>query len=53
MVIKMKYSEPKVNQHNGSIVSGVPRDCSRGIHSVNIVPKPNSPRCTYYHHIGH
>ncbi len=51
MVVKVKYSEPKIKQQNGSINSGVPRDWSRGIHSVNRVPRPNSPRCTYCHQI--
>ncbi len=32
MVIRVRYSEPKVNQYNGSIVNGVPRVWSRGIH---------------------
>jgi hypothetical protein len=49
----VKYSEPILNQKNGSIVRRVPRDWSRGIHSVNIVPRLNSPHCTYYHQIGH
>ncbi len=53
MAIRMKYSEPIVNQQNGSINSGVPRDQSRRIHNVNKVPRPNSPRYTYYHQIGH
>jgi hypothetical protein len=47
--IKVKYSEPRLNQQNGSIVKGVPRDWSRGIHSVNRVPRPNLPCCTYCH----
>jgi hypothetical protein len=33
MVVKIMYSEPIFNQQNGSIVRGVPRDWSRGIHS--------------------
>jgi hypothetical protein len=53
MVIKVRYNEPKFNQHNGSIVREVPRDLSRGIHNVNKVPKPNYLCCTYYHQIGH
>jgi hypothetical protein len=53
VVVKARYNEPKFNQQNGSIVRGVPRDWSKGIHSVNKVPKPNSPRCTYCHKIGH
>jgi hypothetical protein len=52
MVIKMRYSEPKVNQQNGNINSGVSRDCSRRIHSVNKGPRLNSPRCTHCHQIG-
>jgi hypothetical protein len=24
--IKIRYSEPKLNQHSGSIIKGVPRD---------------------------
>jgi hypothetical protein len=53
VVIKVRYNEPKLNQHNGNIVRGVPRDWSIGIHNVNRVPRPNSPRCTYCHQIGH
>ncbi len=53
MAVKVKYSELKVNMQNGNIISGVPRDWSRGIHSVNKVPRPNSPCCTYYCQIGH
>jgi len=53
MVIKVTYNEPKDNQQNGSINNGVPRDWSRGIHNVNIIPRPNSPRCTYCHQIKH
>jgi hypothetical protein len=41
VVVKVKYNELKINQHYGSIVRGVPRDWSRGIHSVRIVPRPN------------
>jgi hypothetical protein len=48
MAIKVKYNEPRVNQHNGNIVSGVPRDWNRGIHSVNKIPKLDSTCCTYY-----
>jgi hypothetical protein len=51
--IIVRYSEPKLNQHNGSIVKRVPRDWSRGIHNVNKVPRTNFPRYTYCHHIGH
>jgi hypothetical protein len=53
MVVRVRYSKPNVNMQNGSIISGVPRDWSRGIHSLNKVPRPNSPRCTYCHQIGH
>jgi len=49
MVVRVKYNEPKVNQQNGSIMNGVPRDWSRRIHIVNKVPRQNSPRCTYCH----
>jgi hypothetical protein len=28
VVVRMRYSEPKFNQQNGSIVRGVPRDWS-------------------------
>jgi len=49
MAIIMRYNEPKVNQQNGSIINGVPKDWSRRIHNVNKVPRPNSPHCTYYH----
>jgi len=53
MVVRMKDIEPKVNQQNGNIISGIPRDWSRGIHSVNKVPRPNSPHYSYCHKIGH
>jgi hypothetical protein len=53
MVVRIKYNEPKVNQKNGNIISGIPRDWSKRIHSVNKVPRLNSPCCTYYHQIGH
>jgi hypothetical protein len=53
VVIRVKYNEPRFNQHNGNIVRRVPRDWSKGIHSVNRVPRPNFPCCTYYHQIGH
>jgi hypothetical protein len=53
VVVRVKYSEPIFNQQNGSIIRAVPRDWSRRIHSVNKVPRPNSPRCTNYHQIGH
>jgi hypothetical protein len=45
--IKVRYSEPILHQQNGSIIKGVPRDWSRGIHSVNKVPRPTSPCSTY------
>jgi hypothetical protein len=48
MVVRVKYSEPTLNQHNESIVRGVPRDWNRGIHNVNKVPRPKPPRCTYW-----
>jgi hypothetical protein len=51
--VKVRYSEPKLKQQNGNIVKGFPKDWSRGIHSVNIIPRPNSPCCTYCHQIGH
>jgi len=53
MAIRMRYNEPIVNQHNGSINCGIPKDWSKGINSVNRVPRPNSPHCTYYHQIRH
>ncbi len=53
VAIRVRYSEPIFNQHNGSIVRGVPRNWNRGIHIVNKVPRPNSPCCTYCHQIGH
>jgi len=49
VVIRVKSSEPTFNQQNGSIFRKVPRDWSKGIHNVNSVPRPNSPRCTYCH----
>jgi len=51
--IKVRYNEPKHNHQCGSIVRGVPRDWRKGIHSVNKVPRPNLPPCTYCHQIGH
>jgi hypothetical protein len=53
VAIRIRYSEPKLNQQSGNIVKGIPRDWSKGIHSLNKVPKPNPPRCTYCHQIGH
>ncbi len=53
MVVKVRYNEPKLNKHNGNIDKGVPRDWNRGIHSVNKIPIPSSPHCTYCHQIGH
>jgi hypothetical protein len=53
MVIRVKYSEPRHNHQCGNIVRGVPKDWRRGIHSVNKVPRPNLPPCTYCHKIGH
>jgi hypothetical protein len=42
-----------MNVHNGNIARRVPRDWSKGIHSVNKVPRPNSSRCMYWHQIRH
>jgi hypothetical protein len=42
MVVKVRYND----QHNGNIISGVLRDWSKGIHSVNIIPRPKFPHCT-------
>ncbi len=53
MVVRVKCSETIVNQQNGSTSSGVPRDWSRGIHSINKVPRPNSPHSTYCHQSKH
>ncbi len=53
MVVRVKYNEPRFNQHNESIVKGVPRDWSKGFDHVNRVPRPNYPRCTYCHQIIH
>ncbi len=53
VAIKARCNEPKFNQHNGNIIRGIPRDWSRRIHSVNKVPRPNSPCCTYCNQIGH
>jgi hypothetical protein len=49
MVVKVRYNELKLNRQNGNIVRRVPRDWSKGIHSVNKLPRPNLPRCTYCH----
>jgi hypothetical protein len=35
VVIKVRYSELKLNQHSGRIVKGVPRDWSKVIHSTD------------------
>jgi len=53
VAIRKRYYEPRFNQHNGSIVKGVPRDWNRGSHNVNKVPRPNFPCCTYCHQIKH
>jgi len=53
MAIKVKYNEPKLNQQNGNIVRGIPRDWSKWIHNVNKVPRPNFTCYTYCHQIGH
>jgi hypothetical protein len=53
VAIKVWYNEPRFNQENGSIVRGVPRDWSRGIHSGNSIPRPKFSRFTYCHKIGH
>jgi hypothetical protein len=46
MAVRLRYSEPKFNQQNGSIIRGVSKDWSEGIHNVNRIPRPNSPRWT-------
>ncbi len=53
VAIRIRYSEPKFNQQNESIVRKVPRDWNKGIHNVNRIPRRNPPCCTYYHQIGH
>jgi hypothetical protein len=53
MAIRVRYNEPKFNQHSGNIVKGVSRDWRRRIHNVNTIPRPNLQQCTYYHHIRH
>ncbi len=53
VAIRVRYSETRLNHQSGSIVIGVPRDWRRGIHSVNKVPRPNPPPCTYCHQIEH
>jgi hypothetical protein len=53
VAIRMRYNEPRFNEWNGNIIKGVPRDWSKGIHTVNKVLRPNFPRCTYCHKIGH
>jgi hypothetical protein len=35
MAIRVRYNEPIVNQQNGSINRGIPKDGSKGINSVN------------------
>jgi hypothetical protein len=49
VAIRVRYSEPRLNHQNGNIVKRIPRDWRRGIHSVNKVPRPNLPPCTYCH----
>jgi hypothetical protein len=49
VAIKVKYSERRFNQQSKNIIRGVPRDWSRRIHSVNKIPRPNPPHCTYCH----
>jgi hypothetical protein len=53
MVVKIRYSEPRLNQQSGNIVRGDLRDWNKRICNVNRVPRPNPQRCTYYHQIGH
>jgi hypothetical protein len=53
MAIRVKYSEPKLNQQSGNIIRRVPRDWSKKLHSVNKVLRFNPPCCTYCHHIGY
>jgi hypothetical protein len=53
MVVRIRYNEPRVNQHNGSIINGVPRDWNKIIHSINGVPRLDFPHCTYCHQIGY
>jgi hypothetical protein len=53
VAVKVRYSKLKLSQQNGSIVRGVLRDWSRGIHGVNRVPRPNFLCSTYYHQIGY
>ncbi len=53
MVIRVKYNEPKFDQHNGRIIRGVPKDWTKITHNVNRVPRPNFPCYIYCHQIGH
>ncbi len=53
MNVKMMYNELRFNQQNGRTIREVPMDWSRGIHSVNRVPRPNFSHFTYCHHIKH
>jgi hypothetical protein len=48
VVVKVRYSEPRLHQQNGSIIKGVSRDWTKGIHSVNKVPRPNFLACCTY-----
>ncbi len=48
VAIKVKYNERKLNQQNGNIVRRVSRDWSKGIHSLNIIPRPNPQQCMHY-----
>jgi hypothetical protein len=42
MVVRVRRSEPIFNQQSGNMVTRVPRDRNKRIHSVNRVRKPNS-----------
>jgi hypothetical protein len=53
MAVIIKYSETKSNWQSGNIVRRVSRDLSKGIHSVNRVPRLNPQQCMYCHQIGH
>jgi hypothetical protein len=49
VVVKVRYNELRLNQQSGNIIRGVSKDWNRGIHSVNIIPRPNIQRCVYCH----
>jgi hypothetical protein len=48
VAVRIKYSEPKLNQQNGNIVQKVSRDWRKRINNVNIIPRPNPKKNMHY-----